>query len=186
MRSLLLLSMLLATVLLVACGDNGDDDEAMPAAPSSDAAPASSDEDEDSPSPGTAPASGAVGQLTLDGQTHAVTQVCRFEPFDDGPDDLDLIGVGQGFEVFVYIASSTGLEMHELSVQGREIGVYAGLASTFGDEWLDEDDNELDGPPFEVRGDRVQGGMTVTDQAGGAGSLRADVDLPVPAEIEEC
>jgi hypothetical protein len=104
MRSLLLLSMLLATVLLVACGDNGDDDEAMPAAPSSDAAPASSDEDEDSPSPGTAPASGAVGQLTLDGQTYAVTQVCRFEPFDDGPDDLDLIGVGQGFEVFVYIS----------------------------------------------------------------------------------
>jgi hypothetical protein len=179
---------------LVACG--GDDDDSPEATASETEATAnggaattaaattdaSETQTQATDSGGSA---GEAGFVEVDGQSFAITDVRRCEPFSGREDDLDLQALGDGIQAFVVINRPIGgsqAVMHEFSMQGANAGgVFAGSATTFdGETWLDYQDNPLDAAPFEVSGDTVLGTIdtrAATDDSAGP-TVSFEVAIP--------
>jgi hypothetical protein len=190
---------LVLALLAVACG--GDDNPAATAAPgaatqAAAAGPAGDDDGDDGAAAGDdgggdAPApqlpAGVTGDggITIDGESYAVEAVFRCEPFNDGERDLDLTAMAGTVTFFVYISEFMGVSSHELSLQGP-MGIFSGMHSQIGDDWFDENLEPVDGPPFEVDGNRVRGAMTLIEAREGVEAIDVSFELPIPSEMEAC
>ena len=185
---------LLFVFALTACGNDDDADApaATPPAASDDSddtggmaddgddavLPGDDDGDDGQAAPG---GSGAGGRVVFDGTSYAIGDVTRCEPFMDD-DDLDMWGSGPGIQVFVYITDNS----QEVGLQGSAVGLHDGSVFTFdGSTWMYDDGEELDTPPLDWSGNRVEGSMRVMSFDDDSWS-DVTIDLEVPSSITDC
>lgn len=209
-----LMTVLLVVAMIAGCGGDADpgDTSGDTGTTEADAAPATTepppadepadDSESESGDAGGSGGSGGVDDLlvpagdatvAVDGTQLTPQNLLRCIPFSDEEGNLDLQVLGDGFILFVYV-STDGLQSHELSMQGSAIGVdgsmgvFGNTAVSFdGTTWTDDETGEpLDGPPFEVTGDRVSGTLTIHDVQGGESPIEVTFDTPVPTDVNDC
>lgn len=118
---------------------------------------------------------GAMGSFTVDGQTFAVTDLNRCDPFFDEPGNIDLQAIAVG--AILNLPVLGGGTSIDISVQGSALVELAG-SNVFG---------EVSGEPaFAVVDDRISGSATLGDTMGSDAVVEVTFDVAIPDEIREC
>ncbi len=122
-----------------------------------------------------APEVGAMGSFTVDGQTFAVTDLNRCDPFFDEPGNLDLQAIAQG--ALLNLPVLGGGTSIDISVQGSALVELAG-SNVFGDI--------VGEPGFTITDDRITGAATLGDTMGSDASVMVTFDVAIPDEVRDC
>lgn len=173
-RSVLAVSL---TLVLAATACSGDDAAESPTPDPTATSSAEPDQPATTP-PADEPAApevGAMGSFTVDGQTFAVTDLNRCDPFFDEPGNLDLQAVAVGSILNLPVLG--GGTSIDISVQGSALVELAG-SNVFG-EIIDE-------PEFTITDDRITGAATLGDTMGSDATVEVTFDVAIPDEIREC
>jgi hypothetical protein len=206
------------TVLLLSAGCGGGDSGqptlsesvSTTVVTSGSQAPLTETEDERNSGQDESANSAASGSVVVDGQSFAVEQMYRCEPYDGPgahptPDDLDLVAFGANSTYLsLTVSHDEGVNMGNgaryprqvfdlrLDVVTSEGQVEYELGATNDENgnWSlsDADGTQLDGAPFTLAGDHIGGGMTLVETYPdeNASTVAVSFDLEIPGNIQDC